>query len=731
MAQSNQVTWVFWLHASNASRFQHSYRSIAAQVGLASHDDKEADLLSLVFEWLRGDECGNWILIVDNADDANLFHPSSSALVSAGPLGEGEDPSNRTFLASKYLPQSSNGKILVTSRNKAAALAIVGEIEAVLPIEAPVPDEVVELMKKKMPHDKSTLEEFKELAETLEYIPLAVTQACGHINANGGLSGAMSVKRYLALFKENADKQAQLLMKDTGDWRRDPDVPNSVITSWWISFKHIENIHPEAASLLYLMSMFDRQSISRTLLENFSFKNFALDECLGVLTAFSLVTFQNGLQDKENYGMHRLVQLSVTSWLAQAGEISEWRGQAISLLSQSFRWDHTKPETQTRKDFEICEELIPHVMLSLSRHVEGSDWRKAQGYLRLHLASYLMHQGEYGEAEKQITAASEMQDLWTSVDSMRMFRLLEVTILQFHGRFSAAEALSREVWDLMVKDHGAMHDYSIRALHCLAGCLTRQKKYSEAKEKISEVVRAREVTLGLRNIQTLDAMEELGRVLMGQGDLGAAAEMYSFGLEALTQTMGPSALRTLRLQSRIALLYIHQGENVKAAELLVSILDVRENLLGMSHSATMETLENLAFALDGQRKYAEVEVRMRRGLAWYQTDQASQVPVLFRYLFMLALSLTHQKKHVEADDIWLQLLKSPTYDFGVFVEELISMGDSMLEKGSLAIAEHECENAVVSLRRLNGPSDPLTLSTLEKLNHTRRAQGRDAYAEDL
>ncbi|CAI4216051.1 unnamed protein product [Parascedosporium putredinis] len=64
---------VFWVHASNGERFRQSYASIAKDCEIPGHDDPSTDMLSLVKDWLNNKDRGQWLMVIDNADDAQLL----------------------------------------------------------------------------------------------------------------------------------------------------------------------------------------------------------------------------------------------------------------------------------------------------------------------------------------------------------------------------------------------------------------------------------------------------------------------------------------------------------------------------------------------------------------------------------------------------------------------------------------------------------------------------------
>lgn len=81
----SRQTWVFWVHASNAARFEQSYRDIADCVKIAGRQDPNANILKLVHDWLRSSKT-RWVLILDNVDDASFLFNTSHGQGSVRPL---------------------------------------------------------------------------------------------------------------------------------------------------------------------------------------------------------------------------------------------------------------------------------------------------------------------------------------------------------------------------------------------------------------------------------------------------------------------------------------------------------------------------------------------------------------------------------------------------------------------------------------------------------------------
>ncbi|KAG5788957.1 hypothetical protein H9Q69_011978 [Fusarium xylarioides] len=71
---SSPDTYVFWVHAGTAQRFEDAYRTIAERLGLPGCRDPETDVLRLVRDWLHDERNGRWLMVLDNADDVWIFY---------------------------------------------------------------------------------------------------------------------------------------------------------------------------------------------------------------------------------------------------------------------------------------------------------------------------------------------------------------------------------------------------------------------------------------------------------------------------------------------------------------------------------------------------------------------------------------------------------------------------------------------------------------------------------
>jgi hypothetical protein len=214
-------TWVLWVHASNAARFSSSIRDAADQLGIVGRDDPKADILQLVQGRLQDSRKGEWLLVLDNADEASyLFqaHDGGRDRTSSGATSVDE---KRRF---DYLPICSHGSVIVTTRSREMAAGLVDDVDIVA-VQPMVEELALGLLERKLgPQANGTTA--KQLVAALEYMPLAVSQAAAYIKQRGARS---SIKRYLEAFEKSEKSRTSLLGVNLREHRRDTEATNSIL----------------------------------------------------------------------------------------------------------------------------------------------------------------------------------------------------------------------------------------------------------------------------------------------------------------------------------------------------------------------------------------------------------------------------------------------------------------------------------------------------------------------
>ncbi|KAJ5819498.1 hypothetical protein N7474_005089 [Penicillium riverlandense] len=419
-------TWVFWIHASNTARCEKSLRDLADRVKILGRQDRTANIFQLVGNWLQDEKIGKWILILDNVDDDGLLR-KPSATAQEGQANSQTNASTQPPL--RYLLESSNGCIIITSRNRRVALDIAGQ-KNIIAVQQMKKAEALDLLQKKL-HTPGELEDMGHLVEALELMPLAIVQAAGYITHR---SPRCSVSQYLKK-TQNSDREAvRLLDREAGLLYRDWEAKNSIVLTWQISFDHIQGVRPSAAGLLSLMSFFDRQGIQESVLRvpetqemngnlclqkdedsssgedgdsaSDSDADQRFEDDITTLSDYSLISFG---ERSAVLTMHRLVQLTVRTWLKTHGQLELWKERFISNLCQKF-------PTGEFENWEQCRSLFPHVKSAMSQRPDSQE-------SVLQWATLLFRGAWYAQESGNITDAREM----ASKSRKQRVRLLGVT----------------------------------------------------------------------------------------------------------------------------------------------------------------------------------------------------------------------------------------------------------------------------------------------------------------
>ncbi len=187
---------VLWVYAANYTTFLQACHGIARSLKLPSCDEPGTDPCELVSKWLN-EEDHSWLMILDNADNAELFFPS------VGPDSPPATVTQPQRSLNDYLPSILNPQksLLVTTRSR-----LVGQdlAHGELCVEVPPlsPQEAMDLLQLKAKGAVGSFDKYttERLLDVLGYIPLAITQAAAFINRN-----RCTLQGYLAALEK--DKQ--------------------------------------------------------------------------------------------------------------------------------------------------------------------------------------------------------------------------------------------------------------------------------------------------------------------------------------------------------------------------------------------------------------------------------------------------------------------------------------------------------------------------------------------
>ncbi|KAJ5737258.1 uncharacterized protein N7483_002383 [Penicillium malachiteum] len=700
------ATWVFWVHADNEARFEQGFRDIANQVKIPGRQDPKVNRFALVENWLRDDNRGKWLLILDNFDDDQLLY---------------QDPINsRTDALTKplweYVPKSRNGSVIITSRTKEVTLKIVDHKDLI------------------------------ELVNALEFMPLAIVQAASYIRNR---APRCSVSKYLKDFQGSDRKATALLIQEAYHSSRDWEAKNSILLTWQLSFDYIRQTKPSAAGLLSLMSFFDRQGIPESLIRHrpkaayISDPELSDDPSDGEISEYGAdLEFEDNIRMLRNYSfisiskngtsfrMSRLVQLSTHAWLKSHGEIDQWRERFIRNLYQEF-------PIGRYENWGKCRSLFPHVRLAMSQRPKSPDSLLKWATLLYRGAWYASQSGSVTETREMAVKSRDQrvtllgEEHKEALDSIAMLAIA----YRLDGQWDEAEQLEVQVLETRKMTLGADHPDTLTSMANLASTYRNQGRWNEAEQLEVQVLETRKMTLGAGHPDTLTSMANLASTYRNQGRWNEAEQLEVQVLETRKMTLGAGHPDTLTSMANLASTYRNQGRWNEAEQLEVQVLETRKMTLGAGHPDTLTSMANLASTYRNQGRWNEAEQLEVQVLETRKMNLGVDHPDTLTSVANLASTYRNQGRWEEAERLEVQVLETRKIKLGAdhpdTLTSVANLASTYLNQGRWEEAQ-QLEVQVLETRKMKlGADHPDTLTSVANLASTYRNQGRWEEAERL
>ncbi|GAW17998.1 hypothetical protein ANO14919_074670 [Xylariales sp. No.14919] len=718
-AQNGKGIWVFWVHASTRLRVEQGLRTIADIIKIPGRDESKADILQLVYQWLQNERNGRWLMILDSADDIDVFYGIVRHEDQPSAASEGK----RALWS--YLPQSSNGLILVTTRNRGLALRLTGHQNNNIIDVGPMDNaNALELLAKRLgpQFDEAN---GKQLVEALEYMPLAISQAVAYIQHRAPRT---SVESYLKDLRSES-KQTMLLNHDIGDLRRDSDASNSIITTWQISFDYIRSKRRSATDLLSLMSFFDHQSIPEFLIQPI-YQNDSSTTASATSEGGneSLITAPTTGDTKHSrrYRLKRkfLSVLAEHDLLARAvaravrlrspkladmispdyerysdGERSDARGYSDSAFEESSDDENIGLSETSNGEFdEDIQILRDYCLISTN---EMGDTFEMHRLVQLSTRTWLDVHKEAEKFKSQYIARMAKRFPSPKFGNWDICRKLfphvqraihykpvdQKSVLEWalvmgkggmyskdQGRYTTAELMAEKAFNVYKAVKGAEDEDTLRAMSCLATAYYEQERYSEAELLQTQL---REIDLRVRGPEhpgTLIDMNNLALTYTKQGRWEEAESFDSQILEKTKRLFGPNHPEALTVMHNLASTLVKQGRFEEAESLFVEVIKLRKEVLGPNHPNTLTSMDNLADLFTDQRRWDEAEPLLVEVIKMQKETLGPNHPnTLIRTGKLAAVFLSQNRPDV-AESLFVPLLETQKAVLGPdHPEALISM----------------------------------------------------------
>ena len=604
----DDYTHVLWIRAANHDTLVADFVMLAQLLDLPEKNEQDQlQAVAAVKRWLAGNE--GWLLILDNADDLPL--------------------------AREFLPTSHKGYILFTTRAQAAgAIAASVEVDKLTLQEGTLLllrwtkllDMDVSLDRARAA-DRAAAE---RIVQEMDGLPLAIVQAGAYVEETG-----CSLEDYLRLY---ATHRKELLARHS----RLLAYPETVATTWSLSFQQIEQQSPAAADLLRLCAFLAPDAIPEELLTRGAAElgavlgdaaadPFELDKALEVLRRYSLVRRDGSMH---MLSIHRLVQAVLKESLDQQTQ-HLWAERTVQAVNASFPeigsgtvenrqyyMQYYLPHvqecatliTQYHLDFPDAARLLYQAgaflyfhgfhpqsqalhqqALAIREQVLGSDHPAVAESLNV-LAMLARLQGDYEQAEGFHRQALAIREKTLGPDHPATAMSLNNlgVLYRSQGKYEQAEPLFQQALNIFERSLGSEHPDTLMTFLNLAKLYSEKRKYEQAEQLLQQTLATSERVLEPGHLLIVQNLNLLGRLSYEQGNNEQAEMLWKRSLAILEKTLGPEHPATAERLNDLAELSVAQGRYSQAQSLCQRALSIGEKLLGLEHPETIAYREHLS-----------------------------------------------------------------------------------------------------------------------------------------
>jgi tetratricopeptide (TPR) repeat protein len=454
-----------------------------------------------------------------------------------------------------------------------------------------------------------------ELAQELGDLPLALEQAAAYMEACG-----QTLSGYLQLFRQ---RRQELLRQG----RSSQEYPDTVATTWELSFQKVKQESPAAADLLNLCAFLAPDDIPRELpakgLEHLPKKlaqavgdPLTLNAALASLRRYSLMEV-----GKDSLAVHRLVQAVVRDRLDDKGK-KKWAGAAVEMVAANFPEGDVdvKPET-----WPWCGRLLPHA-LAAAGHAEAlAVALKAASHLLNQAGSYLNIRAKFADARKAYERSLFMAEAAYGADHPQVaIRVSNLGgVLWTLGDLTGAKSHYERALVIDEAAYGPDHPEVATDVNNLGGVLRALEDLAGAKSHYERALAIDEVTYGPDHPNVAIRVSNLGVVLQALGDLEGAKKCVERAMAIGEATYGPDHPKVAIRVGNLGSVLRDLGDLAGSKSHFERALAIDEAAYGPNHPDVAIDLNNLGAVLQDLGDLAGAKTHYERALA---IDEAAYGP---------------------------------------------------------------------------------------------------------
>ncbi len=451
----SEYQFIIWVKADSQETLTTEFTTLAHLLRLPiSQEQDQALLIESVKRWFQ--EHAGWLLIFDNADDL--------------------------LLVRKFFLAGERGHILLTTRSQST-----GSIAQPVTLEKMSPEEGtlfllhrVRLLDFDASLESATpsiVDQARHIVQEMNGFPLALDQAAAYMEETG-----CSLSDYLQLYRT---RQAELLQRRG---RYTTDHPESVTTTWSLSFEKIQQANPAAADLLRLCAYLDPDAIPEEILtkgaselgpvlQKVANDTFTLHETIGELLKYSFIR----RNPDHTLSIHRLVQAVIRAGMNKPVQ-RRWAERAVKAVNAAF------PEVEYT-NWLSCQQYMPQVLVcSMLIDTWKMTFPEATELL-MQAAEYLDDHADYTQAEPLLQRALDIRERVLGPDHPHTGITLNnlALLYQAMGQYEQAEPFYQRALDSYERVLPPNHPDIAVTVGNLAGLYRAMGQYEKAEPLLQRI----------------------------------------------------------------------------------------------------------------------------------------------------------------------------------------------------------------------------------------------------
>ena len=524
----NYENRIIWINAEGYETLVESFRRLACdKLGIitqnANGEEKEiSSIIEDVYKFFSG---GRSLFIFDDAERYK----------SQNEFNHGIDK----FLP--VLPSNYNGlHVLITSRNQKWPKNV-----QILHLDVFSKEEAMQFISIYLNiKNGKQKEDIKDLAEQLNFFPLALQQAVAYISVQHKrlrlVGSKFEISSYLKMYREKTREVLNFEFPEDSD----NDYTKTVFTTWNMTLhkiKHKEN-GSDALEILNIISYFAPEHIPTEMFLNIISDKENLASAIELLMQYSMINSKNTLLN-----VHQLVQKVTRMHLKEQNREKEILINALRLFDKDNMslkdvyhamsvWNYLSKYEKLAKQFLYFTSYIGNALMNSARYeeaylfgvnilellntisqinvdvVEGL-WRTMNT-----MGLALLEQGKYDMALKTLEKALYIHNIIGSDNLNSLLVLGNIAgVLSKQGKYETALKYYQEIYDVKKVILGNDHPETLSVKHSIATTLNKNGKFIEALSMLQEIYNVKKVILGARHSETLTAKQSIASALLDQG----------------------------------------------------------------------------------------------------------------------------------------------------------------------------------------------------------------------